>query len=101
MIEFIKNLIIKKIPSYSLVEKHDKENDRFIQGVKITSGEFNGVVFTTSDKVSLKPNGESFDLNYEYRVEYAPEGVDVSHEKISSTVGNIIMDIIQKEHNAS
>lgn len=100
MIEFIKNLIKKKIPEYMLVEKHDKENDTYVQGVRITSGEFANVVFTTADKVSIKKNGDAFDLNYEYRIEYAPEGVDVSHETISSTVGNIIMDIIQKEHNA-
>ena len=88
-------------PMYQIVEKHDVETDTYVQGVRIMSGEYSGVVFVTSGKVSLKPKGEEFELNYQYDVCVLPKDMVIDHDKFSPIVGNIIMDIIQKEHNAS
>lgn len=99
MLEFLKRLIPTSgdSPKYQLVEKHDKENDIFVQGVRIKSGKFVNVVFTTSSEIKFRPRGDEVDLDYSYKIEYAPPNTQIDQEEISKIIGNIILDIIKTD----
>lgn len=82
-----------KIPEYDHVER--KIDEEFVQvATRIKSGQYEGVIFSVGG-VSMTEEGEEIKLNYQYRIEHLPEGMDVS--KIDTTIGDIIMDVIQKD----
>lgn len=82
-----------KIPTYEFVER--KFDDEFVQvATKITSGQYAGVVFSIGN-VCFSEEGEQIKLNYQFKIEHAPEGIDVTN--INTTVGDIIMDTIEKD----
>lgn len=95
MLKDLFSSIIKdaKIPSYEFVER--KFDDEFVQvATKITSGPYAGVVFSVG-QVSFSEEGEQIKLNYQFKVEHSPDGIDLTN--INTTVGDIIMDTIEKD----
>lgn len=86
--------------SYQLVEcKLDDEH--FQQGIRLTSGKYSGVIFTTGPKVSFSEENGSVKLNFKYNIEYRPKHlVEIFHTEFEVIVGDIILELIQKDLNA-
>lgn len=87
---------------YVLVEKKMDE-EHFRQGVKLLDGKYAGLIFTTSPKIGLIPQEDgSIKLAYSYVVERLPAGMkedEVSFFEMEKIVGDVIMDIINQDHN--
>lgn len=99
MLEIVKNLFSgSKLPKYSVVEKSIGE-DEYIQGIKITSGKYTGLIFTTSPSVEFLPQEDgNVSMKFEYLIQGYPEEMTLpSDDKLQELVGDIILDIIEKD----
>lgn len=87
--------------SYQLVEAQ-LDNEHYRQGVRIMSGKYSGLVFTTRPKVELKEVEGQYHLNFEYNVEYAPATItEINHSELKIVVGDILLELIEKDYDAS
>lgn len=87
--------------SYQLVEAQ-LDDQHYRQGVRITTGKYSGLVFTTRPKVELKEIEGNFHLNFEYNVEYAPANLkEINHTELKNVVGDILLELIEKDYDAS
>lgn len=86
---------------YQLVERQINP-ELIVSGVKVTSGPLAGLIFTTSPTVSFKEDisGE-VKLKYEYVIQIPPKDPVFRDniELIERTVGDIILDIIEKNYS--
>lgn len=89
------------IPQYILVEKQINP-ELIVSGIKVTSGPLDGMVVTTSPTVEFKetPSGE-IKVKFEYVVQIPPKDKSFikNNELIERVVGDIIIDIIEKDQN--
>ncbi len=90
----------KKSINYQLVEAQ-LDPEHFRQGIRITSGKYKGLVFTTRPKVEIKEVDGQYHLNFEYNVEYCPTAVKPDHSEMKTIVGDILMELIEKDINAT
>lgn len=89
------------LPEYILVERVFSE-DFVVTGVKITSGEFAGLIFTSAPQVQFKPNPDgTVSLSYTYNIEVPPKDKTAMNDKpkVDKLIGDIILDIIDKNHS--
>lgn len=83
-----------KVPTYVFVEK--KADEDIIQmATKITSGKYQGTVFSTG-LVTLTEKNDSLSLNFKYIIECMDESLQ-DGEELSQIIGDIIWEEIQKE----
>jgi hypothetical protein len=83
--------------TYQLVEAQLDE-EHFRQGVRITSGKYSGLVFTTRPKVELKEIDGQHHLNFGYNIEYKPPTIQaVDHAEFKIIVGDILVELIEKD----
>jgi hypothetical protein len=102
MLNKLKNIFSpkKEETKYQLVEcKLDEEH--FQQGIRLTSGKYSGVIFTTGPKVSFSEEAGHVKLNFKYNLEYKPKDLIIEHSEFESIVGDIILELIEKDLNAS
>jgi hypothetical protein len=85
---------------YSLVEKNTPDSGIRI-GVRIQSGPYRGVIFTTSPKISFTEQEDGVcSMNFSFTVEKLPANLSkevVKDKELRDTVGSIIQDIIQRD----
>lgn len=89
------------LPEYILVERVFSE-EFVVTGVKITSGEFAGLIFTSAPQVQFKPNPDgTVSLSYTYNIEIPSSDLSAMDDKakVDKLVGDIILDIIDKNHS--
>lgn len=102
LLDKLKNIFSpkKEETKYQLVEcKLDDEH--FQQGIRLTSGKYSGVIFTTGPKVSFSEENGSVKLNFKYNLEYTPKDLIIEHSEFESIVGDIILELIEKDLNAA
>lgn len=87
----------KSLPTYSFVER--KFDDEFVQvATKIGSGKYEGLIFSVGN-VSFADSEQEVKLNYEFKIESAPDGL-VIEKDLDNIIGDIIMDVIAKDVEA-
>lgn len=90
----LSSVTAKEPLSYEFVEK--KLDEDLIQtATRIKEGKYAGLIFSTGP-VSFTEENETIKLNYKYKVEYLPEGVELTPE-LDNLIGDIIMDVVAKE----
>lgn len=86
------------LPEYTFVDRVVSENT-VVTGVKVKSGKFAGMIFTSNPSVEFKhlPDGR-LDMNFQYVIQVPPADVITLEdaESLRNTVGDIILDIIYK-----
>lgn len=86
---------------YSFVEKKMEEGIGVRMGVRIHSGPYRGVIFTTSPKISFKEEDDgTCRMNFNFTVEKLPANLPdevVKEDALRDTVGGIIQDIIARD----
>lgn len=91
----------KGIPQYIFVER--RIDEEYVQvATKITSGKYDGVVFSIG-QVSLSPGekpGDPPNLSYQYMVEFMPDGIE-KDETFDKLIGDIIMDILESDYGST
>ena len=85
--------------TYELVETQMDE-EHFRQGIRIIGGKYNRVIVTTSPKVQFKQENDNLKLVFDYVIEYQPDELVIDHTELRQVVGDIILDIIDKDNNA-
>lgn len=101
-IEIIRNWFRRKeVPSpfYELVE-NDLGEGMVMQGVKILRAPYTGVIVSIHPDVKFKKDGEEYKLQFDFTVEYIPTGKDFTKSELFSTVGDVIVDLMDKDYNA-
>lgn len=102
-IEIIRNWFrrkeTKELPFYELVE-NDLGEGMVMQGVKILRAPYTGVIVSIHPNVKFKKDGDEYKLQFDFTVEYIPTGKDFSKADLFSTVGDVIVDLMDKDYNA-
>jgi hypothetical protein len=98
MFDFFKKK--KQKIQYQLVEAA-LDDQHFRQGIRIMSGKYAGLVFTTRPKVELKEVDGQMHLNFQYNIEFMPEKIKIDHQELKSIIGDILLELIEKDYNAS
>lgn len=81
-------------PKYEFVER--KLDEEFIQtATRITDGKYKGLIFSTGP-VSFTEDKEQIKLNYQFRIEYLPGGMEVESD-LDNLIGDIIMEVVASE----
>lgn len=86
------------LPEYTFVDRLVDKN-QVVTGVKIKTGNFAGMIFTSNPSVQFKekPNGE-LEMKFDYVIQMPPENQDslLDDASVQKVVGDIILDIIYK-----
>jgi hypothetical protein len=86
---------------YSFVEKKLEDGVGIRMGVRIHSGPYRGVIFTTSPKISFTEQDDgTCRMNFDFTVEKLPANLPnetVKEDALRDTVGGIIQDIIARD----
>jgi hypothetical protein len=98
----IKSILNAVIPSnavnYEFVERKVEGDETGLVQVatRITYGKYEGLIFSTGP-VTFEENGPEIKLNYKFIVEFLPENMELASD-LDNVVGDIIMDVLSKEH---
>lgn len=84
---------------YELVEYQIAESS-FRDGIRLFHPEFYGVVVTLDPKVKVDTSDDAMKLSFDFSIEYVPAGIVATKPMLHNIVGDIIVDLIQSDHNA-
>lgn len=94
MFDSLTKIFNEPLPEYSFVER--KFDDEFVQvATKIGSGKYEGLVFSVGN-VSFEDKNEEVKLNYNFKIEFAPQNMKIEKD-LDNIIGDIIMDAIMKD----
>lgn len=86
------------LPEYTFVDRLVDKN-QVVTGVKIKSGNYAGMIFTSNPSVQFKekPNGE-LEMKFDYVIQMPPDNREslLDDAEVQTVVGDIILDIIYK-----
>lgn len=85
---------------YELVEQTLSDGS-FVQGVRILLEPYTGIVVTVSPKVEIKEVDDGLHLAFDFNIVSNPNNAEANYELLRPVVGDIILDIIEKDYNAS
>lgn len=95
---FKKDEVKGDIPLYAFVDKVIDRN-QVVTGIKVKSGKFNGMVFTSNPSVSFMEKADGgLDMKFDYVIQVPPDDISSLDDSsgIQKSVGDIILDIIYK-----
>ena len=94
----------KKKPSapatYEIMEQALKDGS-IVPGVKILIEPYVGVIVTISPKVEVKEIEDALHVIFDFNIVSNPTGVEIEYAELKPIVGDIVVDIMQKDYNAS
>lgn len=82
---------------YELVEC-DLGDGVILQGAKILEGPYKGVIVSIHPNVKVREENNSIKLIYDYSVEYVPTDKEITKAELFHTVGDIIVDMVDKDY---
>jgi hypothetical protein len=84
---------------YELVES-EIDQDTFRQGIRLTDSIYNGIVVTIDPIVKVKEDGDQLRVAFNFVIEANPHGIEVSMDELRPIIGDIIVDLMNKDYNA-
>lgn len=103
MLKWIKTLFSPPTSTndlYELVEAKTKDGG-FEQGIRLLQPPYNGIIVTTSPKVSIREVEGELQLCYDVAVRANPNNIQYQYEDLHRAIGPILVDIISKDYNAT
>ena len=86
---------------YELVE-HPLDDGGAVPGVRLLKEPYAGVIVTISPKVSVKVVDEELRVSFDYNVVFMPTGMGpIDHSTFKPIIGDIVVDIMQKDYDAT